>query len=114
MRVRVDKGVEIEGMHGLLYGRTFTATLTGTYTLPAGIPPLVFLNPGGAARNVLMPPVEDGLIMLIVNIATAAEAITLQSSAGGALVPPVDILQNEAVVMVSQGTAWRALVGANT
>ena len=84
--------------------------------LSASMPPVLYIDPGGAARDVLLPPIADwvGAAFIIFNQADAAEAITLKTSADAALTPAVDVLQNEGVIVHNDGTRIRALVSANT
>lgn len=88
-------------------------TLTGTYALAANAPPLLFLDPGGAARIVKMPPSPKlGQMHIIVNTADAAEIITIQDAAAVALVPPITPTQNETAVLYWSGATlgWRGFV----
>lgn len=59
-----------------------TRTLAGDIALDANHPPVQVLDPGGAARNVDLPPEEEGLVFWIINIADAAEAITVRDDLG--------------------------------
>lgn len=89
-------------------------TLTGNLSIPTGSPHVLFLDPGGAARNVLLPASpRKGDWFLIHNIADAAEVITVQTSAGGALTPTITPAQSEAALLVYSGDAtvgWRGVV----
>jgi hypothetical protein len=89
--------------------------LSGGITLANKAEPfLQFLDANGAARTVNLPleTANDGTMLMIVNVAAGAFALTLQSNAGAALSPAVSVAQSKAVLMACDGTAWRALVGA--
>lgn len=95
---------------------TLVVSTSAEYVLTADCPSLVGIV-AGAAIDVLMPAIDaqmEGRMIIIVNLATGANAITVKTSADGALTPAVDVLQNEAVIMVCLNQTWRALVGANT
>jgi len=95
--------------------RRAARVLSGTIILAnAGEPFLQVLDANGAARNVQLPleTANDGSMMLIVNVAAGAFALTLQSNAGAALSPAVTVAQNKAALVFCDGTAWRSLNGA--
>lgn len=88
-------------------------TLTGTYAIPPGAEHIQALDPGGASRNVTLPASPQiGDWFLIINTADAAEIITVQTSAGGALTPPITPTQNESAFVVYTGATlgWRGYV----
>ena len=91
----------------------YVATLAGNLTVDKSFPPLLVLDPGGAARTVTLPAEADseGLVFLIVNTADAAEALTIEDDAAGSV---GSIAQNEMGLAVCDGTAWHLMVGANT
>ncbi len=98
-----------------LFAKRSSVSLVGTYAMAAaGEPTLQFLDANGAARNVKLPTEtgNDGKILVIFNPTGAANSLTLQDSGGNALSPAVTVAQNKAVVMVCDGTKWRAIVGA--
>lgn len=68
--------------------------LGGTFTVAAGMPPLISLDPGGSSRNVVLPTESLGLQFIISNCASAAgEVLTLKASNGTTTVCTLD--QNE-------------------
>jgi len=90
-------------------------TLTGTTAIPADAPHVLALDPGGAARNVTLPAnPKPGDWFLLINTADALEVITVQNSAGGALVPACTPTQSEValIVYVNAALGWRSFVGA--
>jgi hypothetical protein len=98
-----------------LSAKRASRVLQGAVTLQNTREPFIqFLDANGAARNVNMPleTANDGAMMLIVNVAAGAFALTLQSNAGAALSPAVSVAQGKAALMFCDGTAWRALSGA--
>ena len=89
----------------------FVQTLTGTYAMDERAPPLAFLDPGGSARTVKLPPnPKKGQIQIIVNTADAAEVITVQTAAGAGLTPAITPTQSETAVLMYNGTAWIGFV----
>lgn len=91
-----------------------TETLSGTKTMTHDDKQVQFLDPGGAGRTVLLPEEEEsaGLMLLIVNTADMAEALTVKDDASGTTV--ASIAQNEQATFICNGTAWRASVGTST
>lgn len=85
-------------------------TLTGTLVVDADSPPLLWLDPGGAGRNVDLPAEadSDGLFFYVVNAADAAENLTVRNDAGGT----VGVVgQAEMGFFVCDGTTWRHFTG---
>lgn len=78
-------------------------TLTGSIALSKQSSQFLGLDPGGANRNVDLPPVEDGLVFYIVNTADAAENLVVRA-AGPVTVATLN--QNEAAWFVSDGQTW--------
>jgi hypothetical protein len=97
-----------------------TVTLAAdNYAINANDPPVIFIDPAAAARDVLLPAVADApnAMFLIFNTsdnATGTEDITLKTSADGAISPSPVISKNEGALVVNDGTSGRAIVGANT
>ena len=90
---------------------TAVLTLTGTTAIAADGPQVLFLDPGGSARNVtLWASPQRGDWVLIVNTADAAEVITVQTSAAGALTPAITPTQSESALVIYDGTAWHGMV----
>ena len=88
-------------------------TLAATFAVPVDAPHVLVLGTGGAGRNVTLPAnPQIGDWFLIINAATAAEVITVQTSAGGALTPPITPTQNEIALVVYTGATlgWRGMV----
>lgn len=83
-------------------------TLTGAYslTLDNVNQNVVAIDPGGAARNVTLWPEAKthGLIALIVNLADAAETITLKDGYGGTV---TTVAQNKANLVVNMAGTWQ-------
>lgn len=93
-----------------LENRTFT--LAADLTLTALDPPLLFLDPGGSARNVDLPAEADsaGLMFILVNTADAAEIITVRDDASSGLTPAITPTQSETAFLFCDGTTWRGTV----
>lgn len=54
-------------------------TLAGTFTMTAGMPHIIALDPGGANRTVLLPPEVKGRYYRIINLAdVASEVLTVK------------------------------------
>ncbi len=114
MRSRIDDA-DMRGnilRHANRFGVSFQ-TLAGTYAVPSGSPHVQALDPGGAARNVTLPASPKiGDWFLIMNMADAAEIITVQTSAGVGLTPACTPTQNETafVVYINATLGWRNFV----
>lgn len=89
-----------------------TETLAGDKTMTHDDPEVHFLDPGGAGRNVDLPPEEEsaGLSFVIVNTADAAEVLTIRNDAAGTICTPT---QNETARLFCDGTTWAGMVGDN-
>lgn len=92
-----------------------TETLSGTKTLVDYDAPVQKLDPGGGARDLVLPAValSEGLTFWIVNTADAAEVITIKGPGG----TPANLgtpTQNEGAICICAGGAWTCLVGAIT
>lgn len=76
--------------------------LLGTY------PPVLYLDPNGAGRTVLLPAEaeSEGLTFFVRNIADAAETLTLEEDSSSTTV--VALAQGEGCMVHCDGTTWRA------
>jgi hypothetical protein len=96
-------------------GNRFGATIQGTttsFTVPPDSPHLLILTPTNAT-NVLLPASPSlGDWFTIVNGAGSALVLTVQTSAGAALVPPITPTQNEVATVIYCGATlgWRGSV----
>ena len=90
-----------------------TETLSGAKILVPGDAPIQRLDPGGAARNVDLPPVTGmaGEVFIIENTSAGANIITVRLTGGGATVSTPT--QNEVSFVYCDGTTWKALQGAS-
>lgn len=79
-------------------------TMTGPLTITNKFPVALVLDPGGAARNILMPAPEEGLMFLLINTADAAETITVRNAADSATYGTV--AQNARSFLYSDGVTW--------
>jgi hypothetical protein len=88
-----------------LLGGANVETLAGNKTLVASDQTFQKLDPGGAGRNVVLPPegANDGLWFYIMNAADGAETLTVQNDALGTVVA---LPQNEAAIVICDGTTW--------
>lgn len=91
-----------------------TVTLTGTKTLTDADFIMQFLDPGGAGRNVLLPPeANTNHTFWIVNKADAAETLTVKDDSAATTIGTV--AQGETKMFTSNGLAWVMLtVGLGT
>lgn len=66
------------------------------------------LDPGGAGRTVTLPAeaTATGLFFILVNAADAAEALTVEDDASGAV---ASVGQNEIGFVVCDGTSWHGV-----
>lgn len=91
---------------------TSTKTLAGDLTMTAKDPIVQFLDPGGAGRKVLLPPEEAGLVFVFINMADAAEVLTIKDDADA--VTFATPTQAEAAILFCNGVTWGGLVGASS
>lgn len=70
-------------------------------------------DPGGAARNVILPAESEceGVVIFISNEADAAEIITVQDDTPATVGTPT---QSEAIMCWCDGVSWFGLVGASS
>lgn len=83
-------------------------TLTGHRTLTAAEVSnanIFSFDPGGAARNLILPPeaTSAGLVLFISNKADAAEVITIQDDTPATVCTPT---QGESAVVWCDGVTW--------
>ena len=99
---------------GQKFGVDFAAD--ANLTLTVNHPTIISMAPT-AGRNVLMPLEANskGLFFIILNNSAGAFALTLQTSVGGALpFGAAAIAQNQAAIVVCDGTQWRAITASAT
>lgn len=95
---------------GLRLG-VMTQVLGGNLTMDRDFPTIINLDPNGA-RDVLLPPEEEGLVFLFNNWAGGAEDITVKDDSGVSTIGTIS--QNESAVAFCAGGVWKLLVGAST
>lgn len=79
-------------------------TLGATYTMDADMPHWQFLDPGGAARTILLPPEAQGLWFMIVNQADANEDLTINEDSN---TTTIGVLSRGGVgLFYCDGTTW--------
>lgn len=79
-------------------------TASGNVTLTTDSAHVQRIDPGGSARDVTLPTGAAGMWYLIVNTADAAENLVVKAAGGTPTV--VTLNQNEAALVVHNGTAW--------
>ena len=106
-RAHVTTGLDLERRN-----TSNVETLAANKTLSPADARIQVLDPGGAARDVVLPPeaVSTGVDFLVHNAADAAEVLTIKDDAGATVCTPT---QNESAWLFCDGTSWRGLVGAN-
>lgn len=88
-------------------------TLGGAMTMDGDEPPVLFLDPGGAARQVVLPAAARGKFFIFVNKADAAEDLTIRNPANDTTLGTVS--QNEGGIAICDGVTWSIiLVGTST
>lgn len=78
-------------------------TLAGDLTLVDGADPLLFIDPGGVVRNILLPPVTKGAFHVIVHTGGAFN-ITVKDSTNTITVGTISTL--EIGFMFCDGVKW--------
>lgn len=102
---------------GFKLGQLTVELVADNYVITADHPPMLYIDPAAAARDVLLPAISAataGLTFIVFNTGTATETITFKDSADGALTPAPAIVGNEGIVLSNNGVAWRGAVGPNT
>ena len=91
-------------------GGVSVVTATGTVTLTGGSTVYQFINPNGAARDVVLPALaagDAGRAFSIKNTGAAGNVLTVKSAAGTQLGP---LLANGyAMALVWSGSQWEVL-----
>lgn len=82
-----------------------TQILTGTTTLTAAMGKMHFLDPGGASREVLLPPMKAGLVLFVKNTADMAEDLTLKDVETG-LVTVATLDADDTALLFTDGVSW--------
>jgi len=98
------------------FTRTTVETLSGHRTLTqAEVDESVIwaFDPGGSARNLVLPPeaTSAGYVLFIANTADAAEVLTIQDDTPATVCTPT---QNETAIVWCDGSAWHGLAGAES
>ena len=97
--------------------RSYKATLAGTLTMAAKHPPLSFLDPGGAGRDILLPPEAEGLVLIIVNTADAAETLTVKEDSNTTTIMTIPGsaagAANSRAILMCDGTSWFGMVAVD-
>jgi hypothetical protein len=91
----------IEGKNRL---RRINQTLTGTLTMDDDMEHLLFLDPGGAGRTVLLPAESAGLWFVIANTADAAEDLTVKEDSNTTTIGVVT--PGKVAMFFCDGTTW--------
>jgi len=111
MRGNIEEGTRIMG--AILVGqnkltidrRVLTAD---NLVLDADSPHLISLDPGGAGRDILLPPEAPGLFFFIMNWADAAETLTVKDDSDTTTIGAV--AQGKMGIFVCDGTNWAGVV----
>lgn len=73
---------------------------------------MLFVDPNGGAQDLTLPAEADFKGSLrIVNVADAAEAVTVKDDGGGTI---ITLDQNQAGLVICNGTEWRGFMGGIT
>lgn len=86
------------------------ADLGGTLALTATSPGIQSVDPNGSARDVTLPAEAEGLFFIIINRSDNAEDLTIKSDAPATL---GTISEDEAAILMCDGTGWIMLLGAS-
>ena len=80
-------------------------TLDGAFTVTKAYPSIIKVDPGGAGRDVTLEAEADskGLVRVIINMADAAESLTVKDDAGSTICV---IAQNQLAIVACTGSAW--------
>lgn len=94
-------------MHGLKLA-SIAKAVTAEMAIPNNWPPVLLLDPNGAARTALLPTeaTSEGLVYFVRNTADAAEVLTLEEDSSTTAI--VALAQGEGAMLHCDGTTWRA------
>lgn len=106
MRPNIHSGRAEDYIHLRSKNLPLVQTLGGDFVMSAGMPNVVMIDPGGAARDVRLPAEARGLWFIIINTANAAEALTVTDDGDTGTV--VTIAQNQIAMVHCDGTTWWA------
>lgn len=100
--VFIQKGLKIA---------SYAADATAEMAIQTTWPPILYLDPAGGAKTVLLPAEADseGLVFLIVNTADASETITVEEDSSTTSIGTV--AQNGFGLFHCDGTTWRKVLG---
>ncbi len=104
----------VRAMEGAkLQNRTIAAG-AAQQVIVATDPPVILIDPGGGAIDLLLPAeaLSDGLSFHIFNTADAAEAITVKEDGDATTIVTLD--QNQSGFVYCDGTTWRGYIGGIT
>ncbi len=90
-----------------------TVVMGADLVLVAESPTVQFLDPNSSTRDVDLPAEADsvGKFFLIMSTAGGAETLVVKDDGGGTI---ITIAQNEAGLVVCNGTVWKGFMGALT
>lgn len=110
----LGKATPTSALDGAVYALDLAAevTLSADLTLTKGYRQVLGLDPGGANRDVLLPPEEHGLWYYIRNRADAAENLVVKEDSDTTTIATLN--QNEAALFWCDGTTWRPVSGILT
>lgn len=86
-----------------------TKAVAAEEPLLSSYPPVLYLDPNGGARNVLLPPEADskGLTFHIRNIADAAETLTVEEDSSTTQI--ASLTQGQYAILHCDGVTWRRI-----
>lgn len=89
--------------------RSLETAVTANYAIGANFPPVLYLDPNGGAKDVLLPAEADSehLCFIVVNTADAAENVVVKDDSDTTTV--VTIGQNSFAIVHCDGTTWRQI-----
>ena len=87
--------------------RSLALTATAEMPIDPDWPPVLLLDPGGAARTVLLPAEASSkdLVYFIRNTANAAEVLTVEEDSSTTAI--LTLAQGEGAMVHCDGTTWR-------
>lgn len=108
------KGGQVASLLTEFLMRAAVVTLAGNLVLGVLSEPMQILDPGGASRNVDLPPEADSVdkLFFIVNIASAAENLVVRNDAAATIATvagSVGGTGNQCGLFHCDGVAWRTV-----
>jgi len=112
--LKLDQVANLIESASVLFWPILNHTMTGDASLAIDVNPVVFVDCGGASRNLSVGQEADmaNKMYVMFNVSGAGEVLTVKDD--GAAYTIATIEPNEGAIMFCNGTVWKGFVGAET